>query len=305
MNTNAHTSLSFLNWMQHFQQNIETALDIYLPPITKIPSEYLHHAMRYITLNGGKRLRPLLVYATGEMFGASTKLLTRAAVAVELIHIYSLVHDDMPCMDNSTLRHGKATIHIRYNEPTALLVGDALQAQAFSILAKINRPTQIAKQLQMISILAQAAGSFGMCGGQAIDLNSIGLKLPLKKLKKMHQLKTGSLLRAAVLLGAYSGKLILSNIEKSTLNIYSNAIGLAFQIVDDILDVTTNSMILGKIPGQDSIKYKPTYVSILGLQKSKMLAEKLCLDAHKALYFFKKRASRLHDLTDLIIKRQI
>lgn len=295
-------SLPFFSWVQHTRSNIEIALDIYLPPESTFPTR-LHEAMRYAVLKGGKRIRPLLVYAAGELFGASERLLTRAAVAIEFIHTYSLVHDDMPCMDNDELRRGRETVHIKYDESIALLVGDALQAQAFTVLAQRVNDKQIKQQLEMIKLLAQAINSIGMCAGQAVDLASVGMSLPLNRLEQMHQLKTGALLRASVLLGAYSGKL-LSEVEKTALKIYSNAIGLAFQIIDDILDATIHSTLLGKTADKDKIHKKPTYVSVLGLDKSKILAEKLCFDAHQALKLFNTRAHRLYDLANLIVQRR-
>jgi farnesyl diphosphate synthase len=257
--------------------------------------------MRYAVLDGGKRVRPLLVYAAGELFGAQDSALARAAAAVEMIHAYSLVHDDMPCMDDDALRRGKPTVHVKYDEATALLVGDALQAQAFALLAEGEGDP--ARQLAMLRLLTHAAGSAGMCGGQAIDLESVGAKLSLSELEQMHQLKTGALLRAAVLLGALSGK-ALDETETAALNAYANAIGLAFQVVDDVLDATADSVTLGKTAGKDAADNKPTYVSILGLAQSRDLAEKLRNDAHRALVPFGEKAQRLRDLADLIVQRK-
>jgi len=298
----APSSSSFLDWMQHVQSGMETTLDACLPPETHMPAR-LHQAMRYTALDGGKRVRPLLVYAAGELFDAPEQLLARSAAAVEMIHVYSLVHDDMPCMDDDALRRGKPTVHVKYDEATALLVGDALQAQAFSVLSDIVDEAQAARQLKMVNLLAQAAGSAGMCGGQAIDLASVGMTLSLAELERMHRLKTGALLRASILLGAYSGKL-LSTAEAAALEAYAGAIGLAFQVVDDILDATADSATLGKTAGKDAADNKPTYVSILGLSESQALAEKLRGDAHQALAQFGDKAHRLHELADLIVQRK-
>jgi farnesyl diphosphate synthase len=262
----------------------------------------LHAAMRYTVLGGGKRVRPLLVYAAGALAGAGDSAMARAAAAVEMIHAYSLVHDDMPCMDDDALRRGKPTVHIAYDEATALLVGDALQAQAFAVLAEdVTLPP--ARQLTMLRVLAQAAGSAGMCGGQAIDLDSVGIGLTLEQLEQMHQLKTGALLRAAVVLGALCGK-DLSLAELGALDAYANAIGLAFQVVDDVLDATADSATLGKTAGKDAAANKPTYVSILGLEPSRALAEKLRREAHDALAPFGHNAQRLRELADLIVQRK-
>ena len=298
----ASASASFLDWMQHIQASMETTLDTCLPPAAEMPAR-LHEAMRYTALDGGKRVRPLLVYAAGQLFDAPQALLARAAAAVEMIHVYSLVHDDMPCMDDDALRRGKPTVHVKYDEPTALLVGDALQAQAFTVLSGIDDAQYAARQLTMINLLAQAAGSTGMCGGQAIDLASVGMTLSLAELEQMHRLKTGALLRAAIFLGAYGGKLLTEN-EAAALETYARAIGLAFQVVDDILDATADSATLGKTAGKDAADNKPTYVSILGLSESQALAEKLRLDAHQALAPFGDKARRLNELADLIVQRK-
>jgi farnesyl diphosphate synthase len=288
-------------WMEETQARSERALDALLPTADTVPHK-LHEAMRYTVLGGGKRIRPLLAYASGALFTADPQTLARAAAAVEMIHAYSLVHDDMPCMDDDALRRGKPTVHIAYDEATALLVGDALQAQAFEVLAA--SPTMPpARLVPMLKLLAQAAGSAGMCGGQAIDLDSVGLSLTLAQLERMHQLKTGALLRAAVLLGAMCGK-ELSEQEQAALDTYANAIGLAFQVVDDVLDATADSATLGKTAGKDAAANKPTYVSILGLEPSRALAQQLREAAHAALVPFGEQARRLRELADLIVQRK-
>ena len=291
--------LAFSAWRQTVQAQMEEALVRFLPPASAQPAR-LHEAMHYAVLDGGKRVRPLLVYAAGELFDADLVSMARAAAAVEMIHAYSLVHDDMPSMDDDALRRGKPTVHKKYDEATALLVGDALQAQAFLILTEGHaEPT---RKIAMLATLAHAAGSRGMCGGQAIDLAAVGVALTLPELERMHQLKTGALLDAAVMLGALSGKTLLAA-EISALQAYAAAIGLAFQVVDDILDATADSQTLGKTAGKDAANNKPTYVSLLGLDASLALAQKLRQDAHQALLPFGDGAERLRELADLIVQR--
>ena len=292
---------TFGDWMQTTQAGVENALDQFLPALDAVPHK-LHAAMRYALLGGGKRVRPLLVVAAGELFDADPATLARAASALEMIHVYSLVHDDMPCMDDDALRRGKPTVHVAYDEATALLVGDALQSQAFAVLAE-GTAIAPARQMAMVRLLAQASGSAGMCGGQAIDLDSVGLSLSLQQLEQMHQLKTGALLRAAVVLGALAGK-DLEPDDMTALNAYARAIGLAFQVVDDVLDATADSATLGKTAGKDAAANKPTYVSILGLEPSKALAEQLRCDAHAALAPFGDKARRLRELADLVVQRK-
>ncbi|WP_426169096.1 polyprenyl synthetase family protein [Pseudoduganella sp. R-34] len=294
-------SASFQDWMKTIQAGMEQDLSSYLPAEDVVPTK-LHAAMRYAVLDGGKRVRPLLVHAAGALSGADAQALSRAAAALEMIHAYSLVHDDMPCMDDDALRRGKPTVHVAYDEATALLVGDALQAQAFGVLAGVESvPPQ--RLVGMLRLLADAAGSAGMCGGQAIDLDSVGISLTLEQLERMHQLKTGALLRASVVLGAMAGK-DLTDAELAALHDYSRAIGLAFQVVDDVLDATADSVTLGKTAGKDAADNKPTYVSILGLEPSIALAEKLRQDAHAALAPFGEQALRLRELADLIVQRK-
>ena len=296
----------FAGWMHGVQQRVERSLEAALPASTQVPAR-LHDAMRYAVLGGGKRVRPLLVYAAGALFDAPEAALARAAAAVEMIHAYSLVHDDLPSMDDDALRRGKATVHVHYDEATALLVGDALQAQAFMVLAgadaDANAPLPAARRIALVRLLAEAAGSRGMCGGQAIDLASVGIALDLARLEQMHRMKTGALLQAAVLLGAWCGK-ELDDMEAAALQRYADAIGLAFQVVDDVLDATADSATLGKTAGKDAAGNKPTYVSILGLAPSEALAETLRAEAHAALLPFGAAASRLGALADLIVQRK-
>jgi farnesyl diphosphate synthase len=291
----------FQAWVKAVQADAESALDRFLPAASRVPAK-LHEAMRYTVLGGGKRVRPLLVHASGALFGAEPEALARAACAVEMIHAYSLVHDDMPCMDDDALRRGKPTVHVAYDEATALLVGDALQAQAFEVLAG-TATVPPARAVTMLRLLAEAAGSAGMCGGQAIDLDSVGISLTLEQLERMHQLKTGALLRVSVLLGALAGRDLASH-EQEALAAYSRAIGLAFQVVDDVLDATEDSATLGKTAGKDAADNKPTYVSILGLEPSRALAEQLRREAHDALAPFGEQALRLRQIADLIVQRK-
>jgi farnesyl diphosphate synthase len=290
----------FDNWARAVQSGMEDTLATLLPPAAAAPAR-LHEAMRYAVLDGGKRVRPLLVYAAGELHGAERTVLARAAAAVEMIHAYSLVHDDMPCMDDDALRRGKPTVHVQYDEATALLVGDALQSQAFLVLAEAGGDA--ARTVQMLRVLAAASGSAGMCGGQAIDLASVGITLSLAELEQMHRLKTGALLRASVMLGALCGKTPDAH-ETAALDAYAAAVGLAFQVVDDVLDATADTTTLGKTAGKDAVDQKPTYVSILGLDESRTLAQKLREDAHRALLPFGDNAQRLRELADLIVQRK-
>lgn len=296
-------TVSFNQWVNSIQTDVEKSLSENLPAETgtKEQLRQLNSAMRYAVLNGGKRIRPLLVHATGEMFDAPYQDAMQTACAVEMIHAYSLVHDDMPCMDNDTLRRGKPTVHVQYGEAMALLAGDALQSQAFTVLSNIESDHSLT--IRRIRTLAQAAGPLGMCGGQAIDLVSVGTPLTRKELEQMDSLKTGALLKASVLLGALSGRLP-SEQEQQSLETYANAIGLAFQVVDDILDVTADTEELGKTAGKDARDDKPTYVSLLGLQASQELAENLCKQAHASLEQFGDRAKRLHEIADLIVDRK-
>ncbi|MFM7669091.1 MAG: polyprenyl synthetase family protein [Betaproteobacteria bacterium] len=293
-------SAPFAAWAEHVQADMEVVLDRHLPPASALPNK-LHEAMRYAVLGGGKRIRPLLVFAAGALFDAPRDAIERAAAAVEMIHAYSLVHDDMPCMDDDDLRSGKPTVHRQYDEATALLVGDALQSQAFAVLSGGDLPAE--RKVAMLAQLAHAAGSLGMCGGQAVDLAAVGIALALPELEQMHRLKTGALLRASVLLGAYAGKAVQPT-EQAACDAYADAIGLAFQVVDDILDATADSATLGKTAGKDAAHNKPTYVSMLGLQPSLALAEKLRQDAHHALQPFGETAIRLRQLADLIVQRK-
>jgi farnesyl diphosphate synthase len=293
--------MTFDQWMHASLDRVESALEHYLPGPEIAPAK-LHEAMRYAVLGGGKRVRPLLCHAAGELTGASAPALDAASAALEMIHVYSLVHDDMPAMDDDALRRGKPTVHVQYDEATALLVGDALQSQAFVALTADNNGLSAAQQAALTRELALAIGSVGMAGGQAIDLESVGRKLSRPELETMHRKKTGALLRAAVRMGALSGD-TPDAAAMSALDAYSAAVGLAFQVVDDILDVTADSATLGKTAGKDAKDDKPTYVSIIGLDASRELAAQLGRDAHAALAPFGPRAARLGELADLVVNR--
>jgi farnesyl diphosphate synthase len=292
----------FQAWMGGVQAQMETALARLLPSAHVAPAR-LHEAMRYATLEGGKRVRPLLAFAAGELVAAPAQRLEIAAAAVEMIHAYSLVHDDMPCMDDDVLRRGKPTVHVEYDEATALLVGDALQSLAFQLLAEHPLAAEPRAQLEMLKILAIAAGSRGMAGGQQIDLDSTGKTLTLPELEVMHIHKTGALIRAAVLLGSSCGN-DLSEMEKQKLNRYAKAIGLAFQVVDDVLDYDASTATLGKTAGKDWKQGKATYVSVLGFVQAKELARELRAEALAALEGFGSAARRLSELADFIVLRK-
>ncbi|HSA69776.1 MAG TPA: farnesyl diphosphate synthase [Burkholderiales bacterium] len=291
----------FQAWMGGVQARMETVLARVLPAAAIAPAR-LHEAMRYATLEGGKRVRPLLAFAAGEVSGASPERLELAAAAVELVHAYSLVHDDLPCMDDDVLRRGKPTVHVEYDEATALLVGDALQSLAFQLISENKIADDPRRQLEMVKTLALAAGSRGMAGGQQIDLEATGKTLDLPELEFMHIRKTGALIRAAVLLGVACG----SNAEpqKQKLDKYAKAIGLAFQVVDDVLDYDASTATLGKTAGKDSKQGKPTYVSAMGVAGARRLAEELRAEAHAALAGIGAPARRLGELADFIVLRK-
>ena len=270
--------LDFPRWSAAHLAEVESALDRWV--VAGAPAG-LGEAMRYAVLDGGKRLRPLLVMAAAEAVRGDMQAALRAACAVELIHAYSLVHDDMPCMDNDVLRRGKPTVHVRFGEAQALLAGDALQALAFELLTPpaTEMPDRI--QASLCRLLARAAGHEGMAGGQAIDLASVGHALGEDELRQMHRLKTGALLRCSVMLGAACAE--TTDAARQALARYGDAIGLAFQVVDDILDVTADSATLGKTAGKDAAQDKPTYVSLMGLDRSRAYAASLFDEAVSAL----------------------
>jgi farnesyl diphosphate synthase len=284
------------------QARMEQYLQAVLPAAELAPQR-LHAAMRYAVLVGGKRVRPLLAYAAGELAGADPDRVTTAGAAVELIHAYSLVHDDLPCMDNDVLRRGKPTCHVEFDEATALLVGDALQSLAFQLLAEKPLADDATAQLAMVRTLANAAGSRGMCGGQAIDLAAVGKTLTVPELEFMHIHKTGALIRAAVVLGARCGSR-LSYDELEQVDRFAKTVGLAFQVVDDVLDAEAPTATLGKTAGKDAEQGKPTYVSAMGIERAKAFAGELREQAHAAVASFGTQAARLGQLADFIVLRQ-
>lgn len=272
------TSFDFDAWMHEQLQRTEQALAMWVG--VDAPAN-LGEAMRYAVLDGGKRLRPLLVLAAAQAVHGLPAAAMRAACAVELIHAYSLVHDDMPCMDNDVLRRGKPTVHVQFGEANALLGGDALQALAFELLTPSDEAVPAAMQAKLCRILAQAAGAQGMAGGQAIDLASVGKSLDEQALRRMHSLKTGALLEASVAMGVACAAVAVD--VQSALARYATALGVAFQVVDDVLDVIADAATLGKTPGKDAANDKPTFVSLMGLDGARRYADDLLQQALKAL----------------------
>lgn len=292
----------FLERLTIYQKSVEKSLDHWLPQSTLQP-EKLHEAMRYSVLSEGKRIRPVLVYATGEAFGVDLAALNGPACAVELIHAYSLIHDDLPAMDDDDLRRGRPTCHKKFDEATAILAGDALQALSFHILAHDpNIQVDDKQRLSMINTLSVASGSRGMAGGQAIDLEAVGESLSLTELENMHSHKTGALIKASAELGA----LAVENVDSelfSRISEYSEAIGLAFQIKDDILDIESDTETLGKPQGSDMASNKPTYPELLGLNGAKQAANDLHSKAIGCLDAFDEQADMLRAIADYIVKR--
>ncbi len=292
------TQDAFDRWMLETLAMVEQRLSLWVP--SSAPAG-LGEAMRYGVLDGGKRLRPLLVLAACEAVDGHVEAALRAAVAVELIHAYSLVHDDMPCMDNDVLRRGKPTVHVRFGEAGAMLAGDAMQALAFEVLTP-EQGMALELQARLCGLLARAAGHDGMAGGQAIDLASTGMTLDEACLRDMHHRKTGALLRTSVLMGAATGDCSAS--DWAALTEFGDAIGLAFQVVDDILDVTQASEKLGKTAGKDLHANKPTYVTVLGLTEARRQAHALHGQAQDALMRSGLAdAGRLRLLADMVVER--
>lgn len=290
-------------YMNACQARVEQALEQRLVAATILPQR-LHEAMRYSTLDGGKRMRPLLAYATGKALGIAEAVLDAPACAMEFIHVYSLIHDDLPAMDNDDLRRGKPTCHKAFDDATAILAGDALQALAFETLARDPSITASAEnRLQMIITLAKASGSLGMVGGQAIDLASVGRKITLPELENMHIHKTGALIRASVKLATLSAANLDPAIAEQ-LDHYAKCIGLSFQVQDDILDETSDTATLGKTQGKDQDNDKPTYPALLGLAGAKQKAQELHAQAVQSLSGFGAEADILRDLSLYIIERQ-
>ena len=293
-----HPDLTWAVWSGERARRVEDVVDRLLPPVTEAPQR-LHEAMRYAVLEGGKRVRALLAYAAGELAEADAAVVDYAAAAVELIHAYSLVHDDLPCMDDDVLRRGKPACHVAFGEATALLAGDALQSCAFETLAAggLRNPEEA------LLLLARAAGSRGMAGGQEIDLAAGGNELDIVELERMHRLKTGALIRAAVRLGADCGRPMSAG-ENDALHRYASAIGLAFQVVDDVLDVEGTAQSLGKTAGKDAVQRKSTYVTLMGLAAARERIDALHAEALAALEAFGGTARRLAEMADWIAERK-
>lgn len=291
------------NHLQQWQNQVAQLLETRLPQADAMPHT-LHQAMRYGALNGGKRIRPILVYATGKALGANTDDLNAPALAVELIHCYSLVHDDLPAMDDDDLRRGKPTCHIEFNEATAILAGDALHTQAFQELSSFEfSPQAQPQQIEMIRILAEASGSRGMGGGQAIDLESTQQSIDLAKLENMHRMKTGALIKASILLGALCAGPLKPK-ERQALIKFADAIGLAFQVKDDILDIESDTETLGKPQGSDLAKDKSTYPALLGIEGSRQKLTDLLQLALQALAELSYNTQLLADLAEFIVHRK-
>ena len=289
-------------FLQEHQSCVETVLDAWLPA-AEIQPEHLHEAMRYAVLSEGKRIRPVLVYAAGKVFGVKRNALDAPACAVEMIHAYSLIHDDLPAMDDDDLRRGRPTCHKAYDEATAILAGDSLQALAFHVLAHDSNMIIDAEQkIQMINILANASGSRGMAGGQAIDLDSVGKALNIAELENMHIHKTGALIRASVELGALSQPRVDEE-SFDKVSHYAKCIGLAFQVQDDILDIESDTETLGKPQGSDMERNKPTYPNLLGLDGAKDVAKQLHEEAISSLTRFDESADPLRWIADYIVQR--
>lgn len=289
--------------LSSYQQRVNSALNKYLPS-NDPPEHNLAEAIRYSVVGGGKRIRPAMVYAAGEAMGVSTDLLDIPACAIEMIHAYSLIHDDLPAMDDDDLRRGLPTCHKAFDEATAILAGDALQALAYEILAKDDHNELTPEhRINMLSLLTEASGAHGMAGGQAVDLASVGKQLNLAQLENMHRLKTGALIRASILLGGMCQKNI-TNDEINILSEYSLCIGLSFQIQDDILDVISDTETLGKPQGSDEAQEKPTFPAIIGLEESKQLALEQHQQALKILQPLDEKADSLRELSAYIVERR-
>jgi geranylgeranyl pyrophosphate synthase len=293
----------FTPMLSGWQQRIEEALAARLPPTSEVP-ERLHAAMRYAVLGGGKRVRPVLLFATARTLGLSEAEVEGAACAVELIHAYSLVHDDLPAMDNDDLRRGKPTCHRAFDEATAVLVGDALQPLAFELLSRdASLPADSAIRLRLIELLAQASGSFGMAGGQAIDLAAKGRRLAVSEIEAMHERKTGALIRASVMMAAACVP-SLPPTAQAGLERYASAVGLAFQIKDDVLDATGDVATLGKAVGADVRQARPTYAVLSGVGAARERMQHLHEQAHEALASFGAAADPLRGVSAWLLSRR-
>ncbi|MEI6458347.1 MAG: farnesyl diphosphate synthase [Pseudomonadota bacterium] len=286
--------------LARFRAQSEAALDARLPAADSVPTR-LHAAIRYATLGGGKRIRPALVYATGELLGVATEPLDAAAAAVEMIHAYSLIHDDLPAMDDDDWRRGRATCHRAFDEATAILAGDALQVLAFESLAAA--PVDAQARIAMVHVLARASGTQGMAGGQALDLGYIGQILSAAQVEQMHRYKTGALLKGSVMLAVVLAGLQGTD-QAAALTRYARAMGFAFQIVDDLLDIEGDPTLLGKTIGADSARSKPTYPAAVGLDNARQKALALMIEADAALEAFGEAGQPLRWLGHYIVHRQ-
>ena len=293
--------MQLTTFMKQYQTRIRECLDISLPPVSQIPYD-LHEVMRYSVLGGGKRLRALLAYATGIALNVDITALDQTAIALELVHAYSLIHDDLPSMDNAELRHNKLTCHKQFNEPLAILAGDALQSLAFEILSNSTQLIPAQKQLQLLNALSHAIGSSGMAGGQALDLAAEGIQVDINQLATIHRLKTGALIVASVKMPAIISNCTVDQLENLTL--FAQHIGIAFQIQDDILDFVSSTEILGKTQGSDLINEKMTYVTLMGLDKAKECAEKYYHSAMMCLNKLPFETEILAELAGYIVKRK-
>ncbi len=299
--------ISFAEWMKEKQRRVEEAAKRFLPAVNVYPS-ILHETMRYAVLDGGKRIRPLLVYAFSEISNAKTENADKTALAIECVHSYSLIHDDLPCMDNDLLRHGKPTVHAVYGEAMAMLGGDALQPFAFEMLVETSLPPS--QKIQLVHLLAKASGSFGMCGGLAVDISMVGKPMTLEELRKMHSYKTGALIEASVLSGCWCGEAqILPEGFLEAAKEYSKDIGVMYQIRDDLLAGTADAATSGERDSNDGKENKPTYVSLLGLEKAQQFAEQQYYKANDVIdkmdsLIGKQKMNRVRDITDLLYKRK-
>ncbi|HET9843050.1 MAG TPA: farnesyl diphosphate synthase [Gammaproteobacteria bacterium] len=292
---------NLLDWMELANQRVLQHLSPYLPNTQEQPSAF-NQSLHYVMHNGGKRLRPTLVYMTAAVLGGQLEHCDPAACAVELIHTYSLVHDDLPAMDNDDFRRGKPSCHCAFTEAVAILAGDALQTLAFEILSEPSCSLDDAQRLKMIHTLAKASGLQGMCKGQALDMQYTKTSIPFEALKEMHACKTGALIKASILLGGLS----LKNIDQNTYNIldqFADHLGFAFQVQDDILDIVGNTAILGKPQGSDEAQGKMTIPAILGLEESKKLAHELCESSKKIIRTLNFNSQPLCNLADYIVNR--
>jgi geranylgeranyl pyrophosphate synthase len=294
--------MAFADRISEYQARVDATLDFWLPAVETFPIN-LHEALRYSVFNGGKRVRPLLVYATGETLGVDKHLLDPIAAALELIHTYSLVHDDLPAMDDDDLRRGQPTTHKKYDEATAILVGDALQSLAFCVLTKDAALTAHPElTTKLVACLADAAGARGMVGGQSLDLEAEGQRIAVEALEEIFRRKTGALIRASIIMPAHCAPGILAA-EQQNLDRYAQLVGLAFQVKDDILDVEGDPVAMGKPQGSDCRNYKSTYPSLVGMEAAKHRAQELCADAISHLSVVESQSDALIWLSEFIVSR--